>query len=807
MLGYLCISALIALLSYLPASIQAGDGAPLMPVDDAYIHFQYAHQIALGHPFVYVTGEPATSGATSLIYPWLLAAGWAAGFHNLSLGWVAVAIGVLGLACSAWVVDRFAHDFRAPFCWAWGIGFLICGAFMFHAVSGMETSLVVLLTLLTLLMFERASLRGFVLVASLLALSRPEGSLMAVIASGLYALRWARMRGMRSLPWMLVLPVLAFCVQPALNWVLTGSFSATGGQAKSLLSLIPADFTVIVSRILENFIRAWRELLIGRGDDGLWYLPPLWGLIALVGYTITARRRFWLMALVLLWALCLTGAISTLDTAFWHLKRYHMPLLALTFPGVALAVGALTHRQIRRSAALAGMVAAGFVGWPFAGYYAQNVASVAAQPLQMARWLSANAPGARVAVHDVGLIGYLGDVHTLDMVGLTTAGAADAWRNGPGAVGQFWMNPSRQPDLFAAYDDARGLSYLADALYGSRLAEFSAEFDPATNIALGGNTQGIYQPDWSITTGIEDVHTVGVQILLDHFADPIQVDQLDVADLDSEATHVYRWFNGVSSPGFATELYRQGRADCDGCLSVDGGRRINGGEHFTMQAQPNRDHLLITRVHSINGGHIRVLVDGVLMSERTLPVLPGQWLDVPTWIPASRVSGEQLAFEILSDIHDGHYMPYVHTLWAGTYQPDLLENPFASFAEGALTVGDLILRQQDDTLDVQLAWQSDGQPLPDGLIFVHLIDALDRPPVAQIDRRLGYGSLTPGMLISGVLRETYVLDLRGIPAGRYQVVMGVFDPSSFARWDVIASNSNVTVDNRRLVIAQIEVGE
>ena len=40
------------------------EGEILMPLDDAYIHFQYAKQTANGHPYIYNPGDDPTSGAT-----------------------------------------------------------------------------------------------------------------------------------------------------------------------------------------------------------------------------------------------------------------------------------------------------------------------------------------------------------------------------------------------------------------------------------------------------------------------------------------------------------------------------------------------------------------------------------------------------------------------------------------------------------------------------------------------------------------------------------------------------------------------
>ncbi len=47
------------------------DGHLSPPLDDTYIYFQYARQIAHGKVFIYFDGDPATSGSTSFLYPFV----------------------------------------------------------------------------------------------------------------------------------------------------------------------------------------------------------------------------------------------------------------------------------------------------------------------------------------------------------------------------------------------------------------------------------------------------------------------------------------------------------------------------------------------------------------------------------------------------------------------------------------------------------------------------------------------------------------------------------------------------------------
>jgi hypothetical protein len=193
-------------------------------------------------------------------------------------------------------------------------------------------------------------------------------------------------------------------------------------------------------------------------------------------------------------------------------------------------------------------------GLRFLAYFSQNTGSVYAQPLQMARWLNQNSPeDAVVAVHDIGMMRYVGQRTTIDMVGLTTPGAADAWRNGPGSLAAFLETHDPRPDYIAAYTGAGGLSYLADTgIYGELLAGYEVDFDASTNVALGGHFQGIYRPDWSAIDHADAVLQPSVRQYLEGFT---LRDSVDVGNLAAESTYAYAWHNAERLPGYATEVY------------------------------------------------------------------------------------------------------------------------------------------------------------------------------------------------------------------------------------------------------------
>ena len=106
----LCAVVGIGTLLYLSASLSISADSLLMPLDDTYIHFQYARQVAAGQPFSYSPGAPATSGGTSLLYPAVLALGYRLGFTGWSLAYWALALGAIAFAGAAWLVYQMGLD-------------------------------------------------------------------------------------------------------------------------------------------------------------------------------------------------------------------------------------------------------------------------------------------------------------------------------------------------------------------------------------------------------------------------------------------------------------------------------------------------------------------------------------------------------------------------------------------------------------------------------------------------------------------------------------------------------------------------
>ncbi|MDX1417977.1 MAG: hypothetical protein R3293_27495, partial [Candidatus Promineifilaceae bacterium] len=171
---------------YIVTLLLTTSGRPISPLDDAYIHFQYAKQIAEGEPWRYNSGDPLSTGATSLLYPFLLAIGYTAGFHADQIVWIALLIGGFSLILSAlliyWITLQLVeHNELDEVSWmrltafTAALLFLLNGAIQWTYLNGMESGLFTLFLLATFYMGLKEQLWPLALFLILSSLLRPEG--------------------------------------------------------------------------------------------------------------------------------------------------------------------------------------------------------------------------------------------------------------------------------------------------------------------------------------------------------------------------------------------------------------------------------------------------------------------------------------------------------------------------------------------------------------------------------------------------------------------------------------------------------
>ncbi len=623
-------------------------------LDDAYIHFQYARALAEGHPFRFQAGEPPTSGATSALWPALLAPFWALGARDDAILWPAWALSFTALAGLAWEASRWTDPLAGRLAAAGaGVMTVAFGGFAWEAVSGME---VVPFAWAIARASRRASdwadappenrtsghAAELVALAWVAALFRPEGAATALFVAATLAV-FTRTGPARERAAALA-AVCAVLALPLLLWALTGS----PRSSTAVVKLLPGN-PYYTGRQLVAVVQANAKLLVGTLLDGeVWsaeFLPHRGAAVAMAGLgaigVLGARtRRRWRAAAALLVALTMF-APCFYSTFLWNRLRYLWPFATGWIVGLACLArlvgdGAAMLRPRWRT------MATGLTCGAFAGLLAsklewalddagQSASGIDRQQVTLGRWAKANLPAdARIGVNDTGAIAYFSDRRTFDVVGLTTRDEARYWVAGVGSRLEHYerlraTDPSRLPTHFIVYPQWMAM----DCVLGQQL-EQATVLDASI---LGGQTMVAYVADWSKLGSGERPWTRSGAV----------VDALDVADLESEAEHGYDLLDAREGE----EIAREGLSPA-GATVVDGGRTRRTQERFAAHLKPGAPVRGIVRLEGPAHAAVRVLVNGEPLAVLELGEAPG-WVERAFDVPASatRAAGGSTRIELL----------------------------------------------------------------------------------------------------------------------------------------------------------------
>lgn len=572
------------------------------PLDDSYIHFQFARSFARLRPFEYVPGLPPVAGATSLLWPALLTpAIWlgASGGGLVAVTWVLGFGGLFGQASEVFLASR--RFLSRPLAFAAGLLVLSFSANTWFAASAME---VVPLGFLLLRSARRAAeylegqrsvarQRELVLLVFAAVLLRPEGALAALCVAAAFALSGKGTRGVALLA--LAAPLLV----PLVNALFTGSAAQTTTLAKwlptnpyyqgRLLSAVLGNLQLFVGTLLDGRQWSWTFIPEGYRFVALASLPALW----LAAERRGARAHAAFLCVVALGMLIPT----TYETFLVNRLRYLWPFSGPWLLGLA-ALGELMaapFARLRPGLALLGLALPALAGWGFAQLapisvadLAQSAAAISAQQVSLGRWAAEQLPpDAKLGVNDAGAITFYSGRRTFDVVGLTTRGEARYWVAGAGSRFEHYERLSRAelPTHFFVYPEWFGVP----SLLGPCLTE--RRVDGAT--ILGGPVMVACQADyWSLGSGAKPTTEMWAPLL----------DELDVADLESEAAHGY--VLGAASAQANVVESAGGR--------VDGGRGQRLRESFRLKVE--RGGSLVMRVTAPAASNGRVLLAGQHMA-------------------------------------------------------------------------------------------------------------------------------------------------------------------------------------------------
>ncbi|HEX5099480.1 MAG TPA: hypothetical protein VFV94_08280 [Polyangiaceae bacterium] len=638
------------------AVLRTTGGVPAVPLDDSFIHFQYARSFWEGRGFAFSPGAAPVAGATSLLWPLLLALPYGLGLRAERLVWAAWAFGWVALGLLGHETRQASKKLLSPDGALAAEALVLCfGGHVWFAASGMEVVPLAWLLLravrrsaewLELPERTRSVPRELVLLAWLGPLMRPEGVLATL------ACTVAILAGARGRKRVLAVPALLGAAAPPLvNALATGSATTTTALVKWLpLSPYCADLGKLWRAVLANV-----ELLFGTLLNGeIWsavFLPQhsglfLWlavpALVAL-GFRNGVRARALLLA-----GLCAGMLIpTTYDSFLWNRLRYLWPFTAgfligvaalADWVGVALArfePGLERLRLLVSGIALGGLLS--HLGWTIDDL-ATSSDAIRRQQAALGHWAAAALPsGTTIGVNDTGAIAYFSGHRVFDVVGLTTRAEARYWVAGTGSRLEHYerLGKGRLPATFIVYPEWFGLPSL--------LGEYRTERRVSGATILGGETMVAYDADYSRLGS-------GARPTLRPHDEGALLDELDVADLESEHDHRYALFDAVALDDVAL--------DEDGVL--DGGRKNRRLEHFELKLAPRG--VLVARLEGDRALRVEVRAAGATLA--AVELVPDAWREVEISVPATLDASRPVAVEL--EAKDGAFT----ALHYWSYRPD-----------------------------------------------------------------------------------------------------------------------------------------
>lgn len=528
----------------------------LLPVDDPYIFIRHAQQISRGRFYQWTDGEFST-GASSLVYPWLLLPGqWlfddVGGWSRWS-SWVGtLALWVLGLAAA-----RMLRVAGLPRPWplVGGLCLVFSGPIAWVSVGGMDSALGCAALLWACSLWaeirerdmgasrDRRKVVGLLVLIALLPWIRPDFALV----TGLASLAVLLGKGPAVPRWcgpLLLVPGLLWATT---NLLLTGHASPAGVLAKSALSSpfvsLERGLEILGSLVSNNLLPLYAGLRPT-------ILPPPVGWMALVmavavllafrkqraldgessaaSETVTTRRA--LLPVVVAWA---CSVISTGFSGYmaWQKFRHHHPGLAcawlLALAGTYLLIRRWQPRwssaddpsAIARKRRLGSLLLlclpllllSRVSDWSYD--YFQSTVQFYQDNGVTAEWLAKNQRNAVLLVHDAGLLVLAHDGPSVDMMGLGTTSFALPYRDGSGAVVETLARHQPRPEIVAGTD---------------RLLRIPGLLGPPLFVA----PSRAYLPDGMLIAPLlhERLETTA-----------LEGDGIDFAHVDDEKKHTLKW--------------------------------------------------------------------------------------------------------------------------------------------------------------------------------------------------------------------------------------------------------------------------
>ncbi len=665
----------VAALFYGPARAASAGDWPA-PLDDVYIHYDFARAWAAGHPFEWIAGQGYSSGETSPAYGLLLGVGYAVGFRGLHLGVWAALVACASLVVMMRMLRRLVVAQAPSVAGAPGrlsqaglVAFLAApllfasGTLDFAWFSGMEVALFGAVASVLLVAVDAA--RAAVddervrarrqwqagVVGAVLVLARPEAAVVVAVATFVVARRAGDGSALAACARVALPGALATLAIAAANRLETGD-AASAGAALKLLSSNP--FATDEDRALDYVVNLVTLLRTMRHDLGDATGRFAYALPVLAACALTSRRTRALGALCLGGGVAFALLVSWNGAARYQSLRDYMPAVALVVFAAALGLSALAGSRVFPAGVALAALVLGLGGSHVAegaALYTRASRNIHDQQVTVGRRLATErGRDAIVLVGDAGAIPYVSGLHAVDALGL-------GGYHGVPFVRAAVLGEAATLELIERLP--RGSRPTCLALYPNWFPGITGTFGHETgrvtitdNVICGGVTKGIYDADWSAMRTDGDAP--------DESLDGPVLDELDAADVVSEERHGY-----VSPAPHGGWTLFDVRIAGSGARRFDAGRIVPGGveESFELVAPAPAGSTLVVRTDE-SPAEVEVTATArepgvreafVVPLQRGDPAGKDRWFLARARFPSALAAGDRIHLRVKQGaLHDFH---------------------------------------------------------------------------------------------------------------------------------------------------------
>lgn len=516
----LILAGLFVLLSAIYwAAVLLAAGGPGMPLDDSYIHLQYARALQEGRLFEYnagvrSTGTSAPLWTAMLPLTHLLTRDWLAASYLLGVLWTIACVGLTYYLALRWTG-------RPSWALFAGVMLLLANPTVISAYGGMEVSAYVAIFLLGLLLydFSRTASSGRQMYCRLAGSAvfaigiwlRPEFLLMPMLIAferivslrrmgGGWLGRWIGEMAMHGIVWLAILvPYMAFNKWAA-GTLLPNTYTIKAVARNStkevqLMAGLPAAWVHRDWRAVQRLILEWLPLMVLATVLGqlvnnavlTWQLPrAIWR--SWRGQLIGPAG---LLAGISLIAFPLVRVLVDPIGMFpFQFQRYfgHLTVLMVLLGAAVLAMRKGSTGPSRRL--MIGSVVAGVVGLAATTWFpVMAVRNINQMQVRIGKWIDENTPAdAVIATNDVGAVAFYGHRRIIDTVGLTEPELAKWYMAGGNLEGYLKIRKPTYACLFPNWHD--GLANRED------LFEPLLKVRLRDNVICGGKTMMLLRTCW-----------------------------------------------------------------------------------------------------------------------------------------------------------------------------------------------------------------------------------------------------------------------------------------------------------------------